>query len=152
MLGAMVAVVIVGGGSFYAGMSYAKGQASSSPTTRVAGGAGFAGRGGAARGGTGGGFTAGQILSVNNGSITIQSAMSSSTEIVLTSPSTQIVKTVSGSASDLTTGASIVVTGSMNSDGSLSAQSIQIRPAGMGGGFGGGRGGGAGTGATGATQ
>ena len=131
IIGAVVAVIIVGGGAFYAGMVYRKGQA---PQHGQFGTGQFAGRTGAgARGTAGGSFTAGQIVSSANGSITIQAAMGSSTEIVLISNSTQILKSVSGSMSDLTQCANVVVTGSMNSDGSLTAQSIQIRPAGMGG-------------------
>lgn len=77
-----------------------------------------------------GGFTAGQILSAANGSITIEQENGSSTEIVLVSPSTQVLKTTSGSTADLTAGTQVVVTGTSNSDGSLTAQSIQIRSAG----------------------
>lgn len=138
VIGAVVAVIIVGGGSFYAGMSYGSGQASASRSQYATSSA--AGR--FARSGTGstsGGFTTGQIITVGSGSITIQSAMSSSTEIVLVSDSTPILKTVAGSMSDLTAGTDVVVTGTPNSDGSLTAQSIQIRPAGTQGGFGGGR-------------
>jgi Domain of unknown function (DUF5666) len=82
-------------------------------------------------GGAGAGGTVGQIISAGNGSITIQSAMSSSTQIILVSDSTQILKTVSGSTSDLAPGTTVIITGTPNSDGSLTAQSIQIRPAGM---------------------
>ncbi len=128
LIGALVAVIVVGGVSFYAGMNYAQSQAPASGARGQLSGGQFVGRG---RGG--GGFTAGQIITVGNGSIAIQSAMSSSTEIVLTSNSTQVFKTVAGSVGDLATGANVVVTGTPNSDGSLTAQSIQIRPAGTGG-------------------
>ena len=133
IIGALVAIVVVGGGSFYAGMSYAKGQA---PQRGQFGNGQFAGRGmGIGRGGMG--FVAGQIISTANGSITIQSAASSSTQIVLFSNTTPIYKTAQGSASNLSTGTNVVITGTPNSDGSLSASSIQIRPAGMPGNFGG---------------
>lgn len=79
---------------------------------------------------TGGGFTAGKIISISGDSMTIQSMQSSSTEIVLLSNAIQIEKTVSGTQSDLTPGTSVVITGSTNSDGSLTAQSVQIRPVG----------------------
>jgi hypothetical protein len=140
IIGAIVVILIVGGGAFWGGMAYAQGQtptrgAGAAGFTRGAGGAGgsFAGRTGGA---AGGGFTTGQIVSVGNGTITIQSATASSTEIVLVGSSTQVQKTVAGSMSDLTTGTQVVVTGTPNSDGSLTAQSIQIRPAGSAG-FGG---------------
>src|SRR5579859_7318858 len=129
-----IILVVVAGGAFWGGIAYAT---SGTPTstrgqfTGAGGAGGFAGRGGAGR--TGGGFTAGTIVSSGNGSISIQSMMSSSTEIVLVGNSTQVFKTVSGSQSDLTPGANVVITGTPNSDGSMTAQSIQIRPAGMSG-------------------
>ena len=125
ILGALVIIIV--GGAFYAGTAYGKGQTSA--RGQFAAGAGFAGRIGA-RTGAAGGFTAGQILSVSNGSVTIQEQNGSSSEIVLVSNTTQISKSVAGAITDLTPGTSIVVTGSTNSDGSLTAQSIQIRPAG----------------------
>ncbi len=133
-IGVVVVLIIVGGGAFYAGMSYAGSQtpARSSSTFSGAGGAGgFAGRTGA-RGAAGGGITLGTIVASSNGSISIQQQNGSSTEIVLVGPSTQILKTVAGSASDLSVGTTVTITGTSNSDGSMTANSIQIRPAGMG--------------------
>lgn len=127
----VIALVVVACAAFYGGTMYAKAQAPQrgSGQFAAAGGGAFAGRtGGTGR--AGGGFTAGQVVSVQDGSLTIEEQNGSSTEIVLTSPSTQILKTVSGSLNDLTAGAQVVVTGTSNSDGSLTAQSIQIRPAG----------------------
>ncbi len=139
IIGAVVGIIIIGGGAFYAGTVYGKGQ---TPTRGggqfAAGGAGgFVARGGG-RGAGGGGFTAGDIVSTSNGSISIKMQNGSSTEIVLVGQSTQILKSTSGTISDLIVGTPVVVTGTPNSDGSLSATSIQIRPAGMAG-FGGGR-------------
>ena len=119
---AVVLIIIVGGGSFYGGMSYA----SSQTPVRASGAAAFAGRAGGTR--AGGGFTAGQIVANGNGSISIQQQNGSSTEIVLISPTTQILKSAAGTASDLTQGANVTITGTSNSDGSLTATAIQIRP------------------------
>lgn len=131
VIGAVVVLIIVGGGAFYAGMSYAGSQTPARSTFSTAGGAGgFAGRTGA-RGGAGGGFTAGTIVSSGSGTISIQQQNGSSTEIVLVGPSTQILKTVAGSASDLSVGTTVTITGTSNSDGSMTANSIQVRPAGM---------------------
>ncbi|HEY5383218.1 MAG TPA: hypothetical protein VIJ88_01545 [Candidatus Paceibacterota bacterium] len=133
VIGVIIALLIVGGGAFYGGMSYAGSQT----PARVSGAAGFAGRTGAGgfagrAGAAGGGFTAGQIVSTGSGSISIQQQNGSSTEIVLLSPTTQILKSTAGTASDLSQGTTVTVTGTSNSDGSLTATSIQIRPAGTG--------------------
>ena len=130
VIGAVVALIIVGGASFYGGMSYAK---SSTPARGSFAGGQFSGTGAAGTGRVGaragGGFTTGKILSTSKGSVTIQ-AQNGSTEIVLVSASTPILKSAAGSMSDLAAGTNVVVTGSSNSDGSLTAESIQIRPAG----------------------
>jgi len=133
IIGLAVVLIIVGGSAFYGGMSYAgsKLPAQNGFAGGANGAGGFAGRTGA-RSGAGGGFTAGTIVASSNGTISIQEQNGSSTEIVLVSPSTQILKTAAGSASDLSVGATVTITGTSNSDGSLTANSIQIRPAGMG--------------------
>lgn len=132
LIGVAIVTIMVGGASFYAGTAYGKGQ---TPTrgnfagqfTNGAGG-GFAGRG---MRGAGGEFTAGEIISASNGSVSIKMQNGSSTEIVLVGASTQIFKSVTGTAGDLSVGKNVVVTGTQNSDGSLTAQSIQIRSAGV---------------------
>ena len=132
---ALVVAIVFGGGGYYLGKQSA---ASATPTS---GSGTFAGRtGGAGRfgGGAGGGFTAGTIIATGNGSITIQMAASTSTtattgtKIVLYDTNTQIAKTTAGSMSDLTTGQNVIVTGTTNSDGSVTATMIQLRPAGSG--------------------
>jgi len=136
VIGGVIILIIVAGGSFYAGQATAKsatpaqGQFGAGFTAGAGGATGFAGRTGAR--GAGGGFTAGQIVSVSASSISIQQQNGSSSEIVLLSPSTQILKQTSGTAADLTAGTEVTVTGTSNSDGSLTATSIQIRPAGTG--------------------
>lgn len=129
IIGAVIALVIVGGASFYGGMTYANNQ---TPARGSFAGGQFSGTStGASRmgGRAGSGFTSGKIISTGNGSITVQ-VQSGSTQIVLVGGSTSILKSVSGALSDLTVGTNIIVAGTSNSDGSLSASSIQIRPAG----------------------
>ncbi|MFH0955907.1 MAG: hypothetical protein V1801_01680 [Candidatus Falkowbacteria bacterium] len=138
LIGFIVAVVIVGAGSFYGGMLYGKSQGGKntaqnfqnfSPEERAQR---FGQMGvGQSRGGNriaDGGFVNGDIIAKDEKSITIKSADGGS-KIVFLSNSTQIMKSVDGSALDLETGKNVTIIGSTNSDGSLTAQSIQLRPA-----------------------
>jgi len=132
----IVAAVVFGGGGYYLGMQ----KATSSTTAATATGAAFAGRGagGAGRfggGAAGGGFTGGTILSIGSGTMTIQMAASTSTsattgtKIVLFDTTTQVSEMQTVAPSALTVGQSVTVTGATNSDGSVTATSIQVRPA-----------------------
>ncbi len=59
-------------------------------------------------------------MSSDSNSITVKLS-SGGTKIVLYSPSTVIAVSKTGSASDLTTGQDVTVTGTANSDGSITA-------------------------------
>jgi hypothetical protein len=76
---------------------------------------------------TNGGFATGQITAQDSTSITLK-MRDGSTKIVFFSPSTSVGKSVSGAASDLAVGQNVMVNGTNNSDGSIAAQNIQIRP------------------------
>lgn len=73
-------------------------------------------------------FTGGTVLSKDNQSLTVKGPDGSS-KIVFYSDSTQIMKTVSGTVNDLTIGANVTIESKSNPDGSITAQSVQIRPA-----------------------
>jgi hypothetical protein len=84
--------------------------------------------GGAARGGAAGaGLISGTVATEDSGSITVNTRDGSS-HVVLVTPNTTVSKSVSGSESDVTVGATVIVSGTTNSDGSVSASSIQLRP------------------------
>jgi len=141
----IVVAVVIGVVGFFGGMKYgeSKTSAAASARTGTAGGAGaFAGRAGGTRGGfggaAGGGLVTGQIIKQDASSITVQLPGSAGTKLVMFAPSTTVGRIATGTPADLTTGQNVIVTGTANSDGSVSATSIQIRPAGMGG-FGGGQ-------------
>ncbi len=134
-IGAAVIAVVLVGVSFGGGIAYGRSHA---PTGGFARGTfttanGQFGAGGkvsfTTRGGMmGGGATMGQIVSNNGSSISVQ-LPNGSTQLVLLNSSTQIGKTVVGNASDLTNGVNVLITGQSNSDGSITAGMVQIRPA-----------------------
>jgi hypothetical protein len=124
---ALVVLVLGAGAGFFGGIKYNQAKAAAAQTARRAGAAGGAGAGGRFRGGAGGGFTAEQIISKDSGSITLQ-VMGGGSKIILIPASSQILKSAQGTTADLTTGQQVVVNGTANSDGSLTAQMIQIRP------------------------
>lgn len=116
-----MALVFAGGG-FYGGMKY---QQSKTPVRTAGGAAGaFARRTGA--GGNGASFVSGEVLSVDSNTITVKLQNGGSQNVIL-APSTQYGKMVSGSSTDVAVGTSIIATGSSNSDGSITAQNVQIR-------------------------
>ena len=129
IIGAIVALVIVAGGSFYAGMQYANAARTARFAAAGSAGGAFGGRG--PGGMRGAGFTAGSIIAKDATSITIK-MQNGSTKIVLVSPSTQIMKAATGTLDDLAIGTNVVVNGSANADQSVTATSVQIRPQGFG--------------------
>lgn len=124
----IIVLVIIGGGAFYGGIAYGKSQ-----KTIPAFNPGNANFQGARpnKNSTGGNFVSGEIISRDDTSITIKLPNDAGTKIIFYSAATQVNKFASGSPSDLSTGNSVTVTGTTNSDGSVSAQSIQLRPAGQ---------------------
>ena len=129
----IVLIIVVGAGAFYGGMVYGKGQTKSSGQQRFAqmggnfaGGAGATRRGGA--GTQGGGFVNGQILSNDGKTMTVKINTGGS-KIIFLSDTSEVSKMASGTPSDLTVGQNIMVTGKTNTDGSVTASTIQIRPA-----------------------
>lgn len=131
VIGAVAGLVLLGA-SFWGGMSYARGHMARGNFSQFGqGGMGgqFAGRVAGSARGMAGGITAGEIIAKDSTSVTVKMA-DGSTRIVLVSGSTAVTKQVPGSADDLSIGAQVAVTGTANSDGSMTASAVQIRPAG----------------------
>ncbi|MEK7519904.1 MAG: hypothetical protein AAB581_01510 [Patescibacteria group bacterium] len=139
IVGGIVAMVIVGAGAFGGGMQYAQKKSQSavpgngqnfrdlSPEERQARFQQMGGTRGM-RTTAGGGFITGEVIAQDDTSVTVKLRDGGST-IVFFGEQTQIAKTVTGAASDLAPGEQVAVTGTANQDGSVTAASIQIRPA-----------------------
>lgn len=132
----IIAAIIVGAGAFYGGMKYAQSKSNSNsqnPSSRFANLSPeemqarmqqFGGQRGIRN--NGGGVANGEILSKDETGITLK-LRDGGSKIILISPSTQIAKSSPGVLDDLTVGKSVMVNGSANQDGSISATSVQIR-------------------------
>ncbi len=130
VLGIVIAIALVfAGGMFYAGMKYGESKSPSTPNFALPGRGGAYSRRGGGTTAAGGSFATGNVISRDSQSITVKMPDGSS-KIVYFSGSTQVGKFDNGSASDLQTGQQVMVNGTSNPDGSIAAQSIEIRPAG----------------------
>ena len=116
----IIGFVVVAGLSFYAGTKYNQNSASGRGN-----GTAFQ-RGNGAR--NAGGVVSGEILSKDDTSITVKTRDGGS-KIVFLTKNTPVMKSVPGANDDLGTGTSVMVIGNSNADGSVNAQSIQIRAA-----------------------
>lgn len=70
----------------------------------------------------------GSILSMDDKSITVK-LVDGSSKIILFSTSTTYSNTVTSSKNDLKTGVEVAIFGTTNSDGSITATSVQLNPA-----------------------
>jgi len=122
---AFVVAIIVGGGAFFGGMKY---QRSKQPTLNRQGNGTQGARTGA-NNRLGAGFRPvnGEILNADDKSITVK-LQDGSSKIVLISDKTEINKAAGATKEDLKTGEKVAVFGQENSDGSVTAQNIQLNP------------------------
>lgn len=129
----VVTVVVVGvllmAVAFFGGMKYSQsqvvGQKGEGIYTGQQGKFGGGMNGNRAKGAN---VVTGEILSMDDESVTLK-LVSGGSKIVLLSDKTQVVKSVEGSKADLKQGLNLVITGAANADGSVTAENIQIRPA-----------------------
>lgn len=123
----VAAVIVVGAGSFYGGMKYAQSQPRNGGQGQQFGMR--AGATGSARGArVGGGVVAGEVLALDDKTVTLK-LRDGGSRIVFLGESTTVGKTVAGNRSDIAVGEEVTAIGTPNDDGSMTAQSVQIRPA-----------------------
>jgi hypothetical protein len=131
----IIAAVVFAGAGFWGGMTYASSQTPATTASRFGGAAGFAGRGGGTFAGATGGGTIGTVIALGNGTFTVQLPSSTSTtattgtKLVLVGNTTEVDELESVPVSNIQVGQSVTVAGTANSDGSVTATSVMIRPA-----------------------
>ncbi len=144
----LVILIIVAGGSFYGGMLYGQSQGQTSRTSgaRFANGQGGypgQGNGQGQRGFGQGGGVFGQISEIGTGYMVVTDNNGKQTKVQVTD-TTLIEKNASVKLTDLAQGETVMVSGSQASDGTVTARSVQVAPAGRFGGPGNGSGNGPG--------
>lgn len=120
-------LILVGAGAFYGGMKYQEGQGGNNFVNGVRGG--MMGRNGVGQNGARGGFrpVSGEIISADEKTITVK-LQDGSSKIVLFSDKTTINKADVATKTDLKAGVKVAVFGTTNTDGSITAQNIQLNP------------------------
>ncbi len=131
----ILVLVIIGGGAFYGGMKY---QQSKSPLARFSAEQrqqafqgnmeeDFQGRDRVGARAMGTGFLSGEVVAKDEQSLTLK-MLNGGSRIIFFSDSIEVSKTTDGSMGDVEIGKQIMVTGDQNSDGSYTAETIQLLP------------------------
>jgi len=134
----IAAIAVVGAGAFWGGMKYDQSKAPAwgpgmmQNLTAEQRQQMFQGRTGGRQGfrtGTDaqGDVVSGEILSKDAESFTVK-LRDGGSRIILYSDATRIMKFAEGTTQDLEAGKNVTITGTTNPDGSITAQSIQVRP------------------------
>jgi len=123
----IIVAVVVGALSFYGGWRYGQKQIKNARGNFNPQGGMFADGARRGNGTTTAGIINGDIISKDDKSMTLK-LRDGGSKIILLSTSTQIMKQASSSIGDLQVGDSVMANGTTNTDGSLTAQMIQLRP------------------------
>ena len=118
----IITAVIAGGLGYYTGTKLTNKQAVATTFQGARTGAGT----GRTFSGAGGGLTQGEVVSFDGSMLSVKDRTGGS-KVVIVTDATKVLKSVNGSSSDIKTGGNVVVTGTANSDGSVTADSIQLR-------------------------
>jgi hypothetical protein len=122
----IIVALLIGGGGFFAGMKYQQSKTAQTFAGRFGGPNSSGGRN-RFGGNSNNRPVMGDIISQDDKSITVK-MLDGSSKIVLISDSTSISKSDSGSKTDLKVGTRVGVFGTTNSDGSVTAQNVQLNP------------------------
>ena len=127
----LILIIIFSGASFIGGVVYQKSKSvvlnRTNQDYQNRNGVRGVGQAAGMMNGRRGGQLIGEIISKDDKSITLKTT-DGDNKIILLSSSTSINKTSDGSVGDLKVGSKIGIFGSNNTDGSVSAQNIQLNP------------------------
>jgi len=151
----LIVLIAVAAGSFYAGTIYAQQQQTANRAAQLANrqgqnpnlnidnadgnaarnqpGGRLGNQDGGRNAGQGGGGTFGQIDEIDGDTLIVTTRNGNQIKVLVTG-TTLIEKYASVSATDLEIGETLVISGSKNEDGSITARSLQVAPAGRMGG------------------
>jgi hypothetical protein len=125
----VILIIVAGVGGFFGGVFYQKSQRpnlfANGAGGQMRGNGQFVGRFGGANNSSR--PVIGKIISVDQNGMTVKMT-DGNTKIVIVSSNTLVNKAATGSKSDLKTGETVAAFGTANSDGSITAQNIQLNP------------------------
>lgn len=119
---AIVTALIFGGAGYYAGAKKSSTTAAQQGQQAFRGGAQF-------RGSQNGGMTSGNVISLQDSMMTVGTRDGASKVVIITG-STKVLKSVTGTKSDVVVGGTVLITGTANGDGSITADTVQLRQSG----------------------
>lgn len=131
----LIGAALAGACGFYGGTLYAKSKAGpgQGPQSQIGGNGARnfrAGQMGGQMGRVQQGMAAGEVLSKDGQSLSLK-LRDGGSKLVFLSASTTVSKLTEAKLDDVASGVEVTVNGTPNADGSLTAQMIQIRPAGL---------------------
>ena len=129
---AIVICLILVGGAFYGGVKYGSRREPNFAGKNMMnweknGASNF--NNGPMKGGkaVGSGIVNGEVIAKDDKSVTVK-IKDGGSKIVIFAASTAVTKTAAGTMDDVAVGANVMITGKTNADGSVTAETIQIRP------------------------
>ena len=123
----IILLLIVAGSSFYGGMKYGESRGSGRDFGAMQQRQQFGGPGRLNNSQSGASFIDGDILSKDEKSSTVK-LRDGGSKIIFISDTTQVMTMATTSLDSLQTDMGVMISGTSNTDGSLTAKSIQIRP------------------------
>jgi pectate lyase len=124
IVSSLISIIVAGGIGYYVGSHRV--STASNMRQGMMGQAGLGARGGFARGASGG-MVNGSVVSLTDNVLTLK-ARDGGSRVILFTAGTKVTKSVDGARTDVKDGVNVVILGTQNTDGSITAETVQIRP------------------------